>query len=338
MNKGWKFPRVVDSTIRSDFVSCATKGYYSFIRKLGSKDPSIDLIAGGAFAKGLEVVRGLFYSEDSDVRGNLAKSLEAGMMAAIEEYTRELGANEVPEHKAQKGPDRVVTALAAYFDKWHPAVDHIQPAFLNGRPQVEYTFSVPLPLLHPETKEPLLYAGRFDLVGMYNGQLVGVDEKTTSQLGATWVNQWNLRGQFTGYCWALRQFQFPAVGMIVRGVSFLKQTKSNPVGHEFSESIQMRAEWQIEAWYQQLLQDIHRMLLAYESGWYDQAFGDACSAYTGCPFQRLCTSHDPENWIEGYYGMRDWDPLKKVPYKQPEVATEQVQLDDDLLSKFSGRF
>ena len=48
-------PQVIDSTIRADFVACATKGYYSFVRQLGSPAPSIDLIAGGAFARGIEV-------------------------------------------------------------------------------------------------------------------------------------------------------------------------------------------------------------------------------------------------------------------------------------------
>ncbi len=300
-------PDVLDSTIMSSFVSCPTEFYYSFCRKLGSKEPSIDLTAGGAFAKGLEVLRRKFYGPE---KLPLPKALEAGMLAAIAAY----GDVVVPEYKAAKGVDRVVTALAAYIEHFPPATDHIQPHYgADGLPLVEFTFSVPLPFLNPSTGNPFVYAGRFDMVGLYNGQLIGVDEKSTSQLGPTWTNKWNLRGQFTGYCWALRQFNLPIVGMVARGVSFLKTS------HGFAESLQMRAQWQIDQWYEQLLKNVERMIQSYNAGWFDQDFGESCAAYSGCPFQRLCTAATPEDWIEGYYGHRDWNPL----HTNPEVRLSE---------------
>lgn len=316
------FPQVIDSTIRSDFVSCPTKAYYSFYRKLGPPEPSIDLIAGGAFARGLEVTRKLYYGEKLP----FPEALESGMFEAIAYYTQELGSSSIPDFKLHKAPDRVVLALASYFEQYPVDTDHIQPYMTELGPSVEFTFSIPLPFIHPETNEPLLYAGRFDMVGLYNGQLIGVDEKTTTQLGASWGNQWNLRGQFTGYCWALREYKLPVIGMMVRGISFLK----NSFGH--AESLQLRADWQIDQWYQQLLVDVGNMLQAYKSGWFDQVFGDTCSAYGGCPFQKLCAAHDPEAWIEGRYRERNWNPLDKIPYKQPVVEAEVVR--DELLSNF----
>jgi hypothetical protein len=313
-------PGVWDSTIRGDYASCHTKGFWSFQRKLGPIEASTDLIAGGAFAKGLEVARKLFYNLNSDHKGDLAESVRRGMLAAIEEY----GTHVAPDHKSQKSVERVIGALADYFEHYPPLSDHVQPYMINGEACAEFTFSIPLPISHPETGEPILYAGRFDMLGVRNGQLVVVDEKTTSQLGPTWTNKWNLRGQFTGYIWACQQYGYPVLGAIVRGVSFLK----NSYGH--AESPQLRAQWQINQWYDQLLHDIDRAARAYKEGWYDQDFNDTCAEYGGCPFQTLCTAHNPEDWISKF-ATRDWDPLKKVPYVQPEQRVETVQLPEGVI-------
>ncbi len=300
-------PEILDSTIVSEFVQCPTKFYYSFCRKLGSVNPSVDLVAGGAFARGLEVFRKLYYGS---AKLSVQEALERGMIEAIAAY----GNIVVPEYKENKSLERVIAALGAYIEHYNPALDHIQPKLgPDGEPMVEYTFSVPLPINHPETGNPFLYAGRFDLVGLYRDQLVGVDEKTTSQLGPTWQAKWNLRGQFTGYCWALHQYDIPVVGMVARGVSFLK--KSNG----FEESLQLRPKWMIDQWYEQLLANVERMVVTWNKGWFDQDFGDACAAYSGCPFQPLCTSASPEDWIPGRYGIREWNPLFKVPEIHNEV-------------------
>lgn len=307
-------PRVIDSTIRGDYNSCHTKGFWSFQRKLGPKDASTDLIAGGAFAKGLEVTRKLFYGPD---KLPYPDALRQGMQAALVEY----GGHSPPEHKKLKSVDRVVLALADYFEHYPMPSDHIQPHMIKGTPCVEFTFSIPLPINHPETGEPFLYAGRFDMLGVRNGQLVVDDEKTTSQLGPTWINKWNLRGQFTGYIWACQQYGFPVLGAIVRGVSFLTK------GFGHAESIQLRAQWQLDQWYDQLLHDVERMVRAWKAGWYDQDFNETCAEYSGCPFQVLCTAQNPENWVSKF-AVREWDPLAKVPYKQPEQVIETIQLPE----------
>jgi hypothetical protein len=309
-----QMPRVIDSTIRSDYVSCHTKGYWSFQRKLGPPYASTDLIAGGAFAKGLEVLRQAYYGEGA----SLSVALEKGMLAALAEY----GNHEPVEQKQAKSAERVVAALADYVTHYPPDKDHVKPYIAGGKAAVEFTFSIPLPINHPDTGEPILYAGRFDMLGVRNEQLVVVDEKTTSQLGPTWINKWNLRGQFTGYIWACQQYGYPVLGAIVRGISFLK----NSFGH--AEAIQLRAQWEIDQWYAQLIRDVERIKAAYIEGWYDQAFDEACADYGGCPFQQLCKAHNPENWTDKYL-IRDWDPLAKVPYAQPEAKpSEIVQLPE----------
>jgi hypothetical protein len=305
-------PGVVDSTMRSDWVACPTRFHYSFGRKFGSPEGSTDLIAGGSFAKGLEVLRKCYYGQKMSIRD----SYEQGVLAAMQDY----GDHQPPEHKKQKSLERVIEALADYIAHYNPATDHIKPYMVGANkdePCVEFTFSLPLPILHPESGEPILYAGRFDMLGVRNDQLVVVDEKTTSQLGPTWVNKWNLRGQFTGYIWACQQYGYPVLGAIVRGVSFL----SKSFGH--AEAIQLRAQWEVDQWYEQLLHDVRGMVRAWEENWYDQAFDEACADFSGCPFQSLCKSSTPEAWASKF-AIRDWDPLKKVPYVQPEQKVEVI--------------
>lgn len=322
MQKG-TFPKVIDSTMRGDLASCETKAYWGFNRQLGPKAGSVHLVAGGAFARGLEVVRLLHFGPQ---RLPLPDALSAGMLAAVEAY----GDFVTPDKYEAKSVERVVQALQFYFvEAFPPDQDHIQPMYTaDGKPMVEFTFAIPLPVTHPDDGEPIIYAGRFDLVGLYNDQIFAVDEKTTTQLGPTWPAQWNLRGQFTGYTWACQQYGKPAVGAIVRGISFLK----NSFGK--AEALQLRPQWMIDQWYTQLIKDIERWKKAYVTQDYDQNFGEACASFGSCPFMPLCTSATPEVWVDQYYKPREWHPLNKVPYEQASKESEVIEAPDDLKALF----
>ena len=298
------FPSVIDSTIRADFVSCPTKFYWSHCRQIGPSARSVDLIAGGAFARGLEVTRRTFWGKGKP----FSQSLDEGMAAAIAEWGDFVITDPKKENKSL---ERVISALGEYFIQWPIKTDPIQPYFWDeGKPAVEYTFAIPLPILHPVTNEPLIYAGRLDLIGIFNAQVFLVDEKTTSQLGPTWGEKWNLRSQFTGYAWAARHTGLPVAGAIVRGISFLK----NSFG--FAQSIQFRPQWQVERWYEQLVFDIEAMKSYWLAGRFPQNLADSCESYSGCPFMRLCESSTPEDWMSSY-SPRAWNPLDRYPSGKP---------------------
>lgn len=310
-------PKVVDSTIIGEWQTCQTKEYWSFQRKLGGKGASIDLIAGGAYARGLEIFRlGYYGGVTRDAEGHLVpapdllrnfeRAFQLAAVAALEYY----GDVDVPENKEKKGPDKVIMAMGAYFERFHPDRDEIQPMYDSaGIPKAEFTFAVPLPVLHPDG-EPFIYAGRLDLLGVRQQVTWGLDDKTTSQLGPTWSEKWNLRGQFTGYTWILRQHYEGVAGVIARGTCFLKDKFT------FAESPQQRSTWQIDQWFDNLCHVLENMKTAWAKGYYTQDFHEACAAYGGCPFQRLCLAHDAEQWVEGNYATREWDPLAKNPEKK----------------------
>jgi hypothetical protein len=147
----------------------------------------------------------------------------------------------------------------------------------------------------------------------YAGSLYGLDDKTTSSLGASWSKQWDLRGQFTGYCWGAQQAGIPLSGFLVRGLSILK-TK-----YDTQQALTYRPPWMIARWYQQLLRDIERMKVCWEAGYWDYALDEACNAYGGCEFKRVCLSADPQQWLETEFTRRRWDPVKREEVDMSEM-------------------
>lgn len=307
------FPLVIDNTMRSSFIACPKKFYYEFIRKLTPYVISPDLHAGGAFAKGIETVRMAYYRDHLPLETALARGMEA--------FTHFWGKYNPPEGHV-KTYEAMLAALVEYFHQYHPEYDVIQPYMVEGgKPAVEFNFALPFPTLrHPESGEPLIYAGRFDLLGVYQDQLFIVDEKTTKQLGPSWPEQWHMKSQFTGYAWGARAFGYPVAGAIIRGMSVLK----NSFGH--AQVILYRPEWVIDRWLHQLERDVKRMIAAWEEGYWDYDINDACSAYGGCPFKLLCGSENPERWIEGNYAHKNWNPLAADPTESKlaiEASVEQ---------------
>lgn len=263
---------------------------------------SIHLHFGGCFAKGCEEFRLAYYGADKP------NDYDHALAVGAEAILREWGEYE-NDDTGNKTLENCLLALDAYFTKFHPATDHIQPfRRANGEPAVEFTFALPVDeVLHPITGEPLLYCGRFDLLGVFNGQLFVVDEKTTSRLGASWINQWSMRGQFLGYVWAAQQFDLPVAGAIARGTSILKHDFG------FAESINPFPQWKIDRWRQQLAIDLQQAVDSWNRGVWSQNFGDTCGQYSGCSFKRLCETPDPQRWVNTYYVERFWNPLAADP-------------------------
>lgn len=317
------FPHLVDNTMRGDFISCPTKFFWSFIEQWGPSTPSIHLHAGGAFATSLEVARRSFYEQGHSE----AESLRAGLEALIKAY----GAVQAPVTKnGDKSIENVIRAYDSYFQRYGLTTDPIKPHKLpNGKCMIEFTFAIPTDVPHPETGNPILYGGRSDMIGLMNGALYVTDEKTATQLGEQWANQWDLESQFTGYIKAAQDYGYFVAGAVIRGVGLLK-TK---ITH--SEAIIYRSTWQIDRWWGQLQRDIARMVASWKEGYYDLALSkNSCAAYGGCTFKMLCESPNPESWLPIHFRHRSWNPLEKDmgehlldnPKLLEQVAAPDIQI------------
>ena len=304
------FPEVIDSSILATAKACRYKFFLAHCREFKSVGQNVHFVAGGAYAAGLEVARHAFFQY-----GRSAADAEALGMA---ELVRAYGDFDPPSDSA-KTLDRTMGALEFYFDQYPLDREVATPITLtSGKSGIEINFAEPLPIHHPETGNPLIICGRMDQAVNFAGGVYVEDDKTTGQLGASWANQWHLRSQFTGYCWAMHQaFGILPKGVLIRGVAILK-TK-----YDTQQVITYREPYMIEAWYRstlRLLQDLvddwqyHRSSGSYEVGSdiFIKDLDQACVEWGGCTFQQVCRAPDPEPWLAQYYERRHWDPMKRT--------------------------
>lgn len=293
-----QFPHIIDSSMLSAFRSCPQKFYRSFIQHWKRNYEKVDLIAGGAFASGLERTRKAFYVEGKDKE----TSITEGLISLIEHY-----GDFEPESTTTKTLDRMLGAFEYFNEAYDLEDDTFQPLAIGDKHGIEFSFAEPVDFRHPVTNHPILFVGRADMIGKYLNGYFLEDDKTTKQLGYTWADQWDLRSQFSGYVWAAKKsLQLPIKGMIVRGVSILK-TK-----YETQQAITYRAEWEVDRWYEQLIRDLTRMQQMWEEGYYDYNLDYACNEYGGCTFRDICKSSRPDEFLRQDFIKRVWNPIDRV--------------------------
>lgn len=291
------FPSHLDSTMLASFRSCPQKFFREYVQHYKPKQPSIHLHAGAAYARGLEITRRAFYEDHLPSDDSIA----LGMNALFQAY----GDFECPADSA-KSLERMAGAFEFYFDRYPLASDSAQPLTLpSGAKAIEFSFAESLPISHPVTGDPLIYCGRSDMIAEFANGIYIFDDKTTSSLGASWARQWEMRSQFSGYCWAASRCGIPVNGVLVRGVSILK-TK-----YDTQQAITSRAPWELDRWFYQTCKDIERMISLWRKGEWDYSLDHACAEYGGCIFTQACKSPDPQPWLDLYFEPRIWDPLTR---------------------------
>jgi hypothetical protein len=301
----YPLPIVIDSTMMACFRQCEQKFYKEFIRGCRPPGLSIDLHAGACFATALEVARRQIFKHNWP--------MEQALEAAHAQFMISWGDAVPPEgnqRKKAKNRDRVWEAVEDYFRVYGPLTDHIQPYILNGEPTLEFTFAIPLDFpnfpRHPTSGAPFVYGGRFDMLGSYGGVPIPLDEKTTVSISTGWAEQWNLRGQFIGYVWALQQQGFSVDSMCARGIS-LQLTQ-----FLHAEAMPTYSRYIIDLWFEQLRRDLWKMVKMWEEDYFDFNLADACTQYGKCIFMDSCLSAEPENWL-AQFEVRYWNPLEKNP-------------------------
>lgn len=295
------FPNLIDASLLAAWKSCPELARKGYIEHYKSRQPSVHLHAGGAFAHGVERARTAFYVEGK----NSETAVAEGLGALLDFY----GDFEVPEGSA-KSAERMAGALEFYFANYPLELDAGDPVILpSGKRAIEVSFAEPLPISHPESGDPLIYCGRLDAILNYAGGRYVTDEKTATQLGASWSRQWDLRSQFTGYAWGARQIGIKVDGALVRGVSILK-TK-----YETQQAIVYQPDWKIDRWYREMLIHVQNLVTAYKTNSFLHNFDHACAEYGGCQFREACSSQDETPWLETHFERREWNPLLRTETK-----------------------
>lgn len=289
-----KFPIALSSSLVSAYKACPHKFLYEYIFNRVPISESPHLVAGAAYAKGHEVFRKAYYGGKHDLETSLREGFKA--------LTKEYGATFEP-FGTYKTWDRVVQAYLSYYSEWSPKYDIMAPAMINNKPAVEFSFAVPLPISHPDSGDPILYAGKFDALMEMGGGIYVYDDKTTGSMGPTWAKQWDLRAQFTGYVWGAHQTGIPIAGVIIRGACIQK------TGIKLVPAITSRPQWHIDRWYEDLLINVERMVNDYKNNRFGYNLDYGCIMYGECTYKPLCEVQDPIPWMSQDYTARTWEPI-----------------------------
>lgn len=290
------FPELIDSTALVTWRACAQKGALSHFDLL-TTGPSVDLHFGGAIAAGLERARKDYFQAGLPPREAENNGLDAAWT---------FWADFTPPDNHAKSLPSLLQAMDGYFKQWPLDTDEVRP--LSSTHGIEFTFALPIDeVLRPDRPEPILYAGRFDLLGTLDTMLCLVDEKTTGRsFSSSWSQGWNLRNQFLMYVWACRRSGIALDKVLIRGISILKS------GITYIQLPVFYPEFLVERAYRQVVRDLRRMADQWHEGYFDYNFGDTCSTYGGCPFLDVCSAMNPHEW-HSMFLKRSWNPLQKDP-------------------------
>ncbi len=176
------FPQVVDASFLAAFRACPQRAFRTYIEHWKPKGESIHLVAGKAFASGLEAARRAFFEEgfsDQDALGR-------GIHALMKEY-----GDFQPDEGAKKTLERMCGALEYYFEQYPLDTDSARPLEMpSGKSAIEFNFIEPLPYLHPVSGDPILYTGRSDMIcsfaeGIYieGAQYLTIQGNSISNIG-----------------------------------------------------------------------------------------------------------------------------------------------------------
>lgn len=300
------FPLVVDSTMMMEWDDCEMAFFRKYLQHLSKGNESVDLVAGKAFARGMEVTRKAYFNGGAEQE----EAIQAGRDALYEEY-----GDFVPKFPTTKTLEKMATALELYFINYPLGADIIQPAKLeNGEYAIEYSFAHELPIAHPDIPGMnIIFTGRADMIGVYADRLWCVDEKTTgAAFTQEWSKQWDTRGQFSTYPWGLRKDGIKVAGAYIRGIYLGK------ANIKFAECQTVRGEWQLEVWEKQMLTKLQALITKYntfkESGLHPAEFffgnwSSSCMKYfKPCQFQDLCRDKHSEKFLESNYSQYIWLP------------------------------
>lgn len=301
----YPFPSVLDASIITTWKACPRQAWFAHVRRMipADIDRSVHLVAGGAFAKALEVARNLWYQEG--VRDQDAIYIKA-IRTLWENYPPD---TIIPDRHRAKGPDVLAEGLVKFLDSFNFTYDSIEPARLGNRRGVEFNFALPLPILNPETGDPILYCGRLDMLANMIGDLealFGEDDKTCSSF-FNFSEKWRMRYQFMGYVWAGKESGLELSGMIIRGMQ-LSLTKLDTL-----QDIRQFAPWKIERWYAQMLRDVRGIIECWVKDEWDYNYSESCLSYNGCVYVNPCDSIDHEAaLLQGGYVANEWSPLVQI--------------------------
>lgn len=281
--------RIWDNSTISCFQTCRRKYYFQYIRHLRPIVKGTPLIFGGAVHDALDCYYKGVDREKSAVEAiKLFKSI----------YT-------TPEGDTLRTVENGVKMLVWYFTKYKG-----EPFTVVGKPEEGFVFFC----------GDILYGGRLDLPVEWDGQLWIMEHKTTTRLGGSYFDQFELDKQMTGYIIALEEYSGrKCSGCIINAMEPWKEVKrvsaktKQPEDHFLrkpltkSKELKERFRYNVQA----IVRDIKWCEANNE--FQEAEKKEACFYYNrNCPFLQLCQYGENDKVIARDYVVEKWEPFKNA--------------------------
>ena len=343
------FPSTLSTTRDIEvFNSCNYKWFVSRCQRYSKYAYNNDLEAGSEFAKAVELTRTAFYKQGLSEE----EAVELGAKLIIEEFGEKyFNQNKPKEVKEEKSVDDLldsycdapttveVKEVTPFQDelktpakleevfrrmfKEHPMeAESITPFEMeDGTLSVEQNFSVTLPFNNPDTGEPLVLKCLLDMLGMKNGVIYVVDEKTCKSVLTDAIKQADLlrtQNQFVQYVTVanMNKDKFGAsedLSVTHVRINRCKIKKTYAKNEEVVVPYDFIVDvWFQKTWWNNLLYIIEDMIIKYrefkeaiDNPFYNnnvifpRAYGSACTLFfSPCKFTYHCTSGNAQNLEE----------------------------------------
>lgn len=206
---------------------------------------------------------------------------------------------------ANKNRMSLVRTVQWYLD--HYKTDPAETVILrNGKPAVELSFRMELPLVAP-TGSPYIAAGHLDrLVNFAGGQYVLDRKSTKSTISTNYFDGYSPDNQMSLYSLAAQVvLEVPAKGVIIDacqiGVDFSR----------FRRGFAMRTQEQLNEFLHDFLHFIKEAERHAEARYWPMN-DKACGMYGGCKFREVCSKSPSvrEGFLQANFHRVIWDPLQ----------------------------
>lgn len=251
--EGTTFGLQIDNSSLEVFNTCPRSAEYALVK--GRKVPtSAALTYGSAIHEGLERWYKSFPSLTRENEDDVIRDVLTASQKPFE--------NNSPGLEEWRTPDRAQDTLQRYI-KHYTRNEAFDLLTLNDQPAVEIPFSLPLGVVdlggeheleyswadivdpdswpsHFDTEDVdysaanvivseihVYWTGKMDIAASMDGANWVIDHKTSSMVGPTFYNHFQLSGQTVGYTWAAQQiFNQPFAGLMVNVIVGRKPTKT----------------------------------------------------------------------------------------------------------------
>lgn len=298
-----------DSTSLGALKTCPKLYFYEIIRGLQPKCKPLPLIYGIHYHAALEsydklVAQGAEYEDAVRETVRYCLRLEGQL------YTGDHGEDEyryMPRHThcTKRNRENLARSIVWYLE--HYRGDPAKTVILkNGKPAVELTFKMEIPMLAP-SGDPMLLCGHMDRVVEFGDSYFVMDHKTTAgALNDRFWNGFNPNNQVSLYTLAAsvvlgedaRGVIISACQLLVNSCRFARQ--------QIHKTQAQTHEWLAEA------QQWIGLAQTYAEKNYWPMNETSCGNYGGCDFREICGA-DPalrEKLINTKFHTRVWDPSK----------------------------